>query len=109
LSQANGAEPNIEWVSECFTDYIENHKECSSSLIPQRFGNIPNRLLEISSLDGLSETKLRLIEISDLKEIYIALSHSWGTYQPLCSTTKTIAHIWTESNLKIFPKRSKMP
>lgn len=75
--------------------------------MPQRLENTPNRLLEITSVNGSSEIKLRLIEVSELKESYIALSHSWGNYQLLSSTTENYRSHLDRIKFEDLPKTFK--
>jgi hypothetical protein len=81
--------------------------ECSSSLIPQRSENIPKRLLDITSTNGSSEVRLRLIEVSELKENYITLSHIWGSCQLLSSTTENYRSHLDQIKVEDLPKTFK--
>ena len=67
------------WYEEC----LQNHPGCAKN--EQHFH--PTRVLELVDMDSArnGEYRIRLVENSG-KEPYVALSHCWGTTQPLKTT-----------------------
>ena len=49
---------------------------------------LPRRVLEISSVNGMSQVKLHIAE-ENKRGRYVALSYCWGGPQRLTTTTKT--------------------
>ncbi|KAK5659360.1 hypothetical protein OQA88_1453 [Cercophora sp. LCS_1] len=67
-----------EWLQDCLT----SHPLCGT----EDPSPLPTRILDVDH----SPTSARLIEPTDEKAHYIALSHSWGNTQPLTTTLATL-------------------
>ena len=102
-SQGLRANPNLalDWLNQCMSD----HSECFQQ--PQ-VGR-PTRLLQISdSNEGKGEPQLHLIETDNASKPYVALSHCWGTIQPVRTTKENYECTRTASSSRAFQDLSKM-
>jgi len=69
------------WLTECYS----NHKDCDAPINQI----LPTRVLD---LGGRHDTRgIRLLTTEGRKGQWVALSHSWGDFQPLRTTKTTLA------------------
>lgn len=72
----------VDWISNCNA----SHPACKmDGLDPPE---LPKRVLDVGPAD--SEAPIKLITTQDTRGWYTALSHCWGTLQPLTTTLDTL-------------------
>ena len=84
LGASNPPRPDLSLAMDWLNDCVANHSEC----VQDRIHAGPTRILEINSDERTGEYVVQLVQCSGDTEPYVALSHCWGTFQPLCTTTQ---------------------
>ncbi|KAH8587983.1 heterokaryon incompatibility protein-domain-containing protein [Bisporella sp. PMI_857] len=68
------------WLTSCVAD----HPDCAT--VTDRVS--PTRVLEVNFDGNTNKPTVRLVETDGAFAPYVALSHCWGNFQPLCTTTQ---------------------
>jgi len=82
------------WLNECFSTHDLLYHTLREPL--------PKRVIDIGQSSGNSA--LRLYETKGESERYICLSHCWGDFQPICTTTANINDYKKSISWKSLPK-----
>ncbi|TVY75618.1 hypothetical protein LSUE1_G005303 [Lachnellula suecica] len=86
-----------EWLRACISDHPDD--DCRK-LVPRP---LPTRLIDIGPPDGSQPPKL-FNAYGQINGFYVALSHCWGKYMPLKTTTEKLAAYCREISMHSIPK-----
>ncbi|KAF7947922.1 hypothetical protein EAE96_008993 [Botrytis aclada] len=86
-----------KWIEEC----LKNHTSCNANFSLPESAEMPTRIIDTTPVDG--NVELRLVKGSDIgREKYIALSHCWGKYQQVMTTSENIDSMFRGISLRML-------
>lgn len=80
------SDDNFQFIEGMLQHCIESHEKCFQSGTALS----PKRLLSINAID---HDEIKLVERDDFGIRYIALSHCWGTHQPIKTTSSNLSQM----------------
>lgn len=91
------------WLQECDSvhDKCLEHKNAAQGSKDGDTSAPPSRLLQIQHVDG--RYHIRLVAVSENRSRYVALSHRWGDYKSIRTTTLNIESYRSEINFDSLP------
>ncbi|KAJ8071961.1 hypothetical protein OCU04_002263 [Sclerotinia nivalis] len=86
-----------KWIEDC----LQNHTSCNADLSLLESAEMPTRIIDTTPVEGNAD--IRLVKGSDIgRERYIALSHCWGKYQQVKTTSENIDSMFRGISLQML-------